>query len=129
MKIWGLTKKYKALSWWENFMGGHTNIGPVTIFGANAMNWAVNIRTKKWGYICFTLPVLARFRRRANTGKLYFDWYFYLSPNGTPWAATFYIGTISTYKRNAKVRLKIFGHGFDSNKKRDELYKLNQMLE
>lgn len=26
-------KRYQALSWWENFMGGHISIGPVTIYG------------------------------------------------------------------------------------------------
>jgi len=74
-------KEYRSLSWWENFMGGHVSFGPVTIFGENAMHWAVNIKTKRWGYICFRLPL-----------RCFGQWwpvYFYCSPNGTPWAATF----------------------------------------
>lgn len=109
-------------------MGGHITIGNVTIFGANAMSWAVNIRTKKFGYICFTLPALSRWRT-TKSGKKTFEWYFYLSPNGTPWAATFYRGSIGAYKRNAEVRRLKFGHGFDSSKHYDELYRLNQTLE
>jgi hypothetical protein len=31
-------------------MGGHINIGPITFYGENG-HWAVNIRTKRWGYI------------------------------------------------------------------------------
>lgn len=48
--------RYPALSWWENHAGGHVNFGPVTIYGENAMHWAVNIRT--WGgWFCFRLPL------------------------------------------------------------------------
>lgn len=74
-------KKYRSLTWWENFMGGHISIGPITIYGENAMHWAVNVKTKRWGYICFRLP----FRCFGRWHPLY----FYVSPNGTPWAATF----------------------------------------
>lgn len=76
-------KKYKSLSWWENFMGSHLSMGPVTIYGENAMHWAVNIRTNRWGYICFRLP-LRCFGR-------WWPMYFYISPDATPWAATFSI--------------------------------------
>lgn len=117
MKIWGIHKKYSALSWWENFMGGHVNIGNMTIYGANAMCWVVNISTKRWGYICFTLPSISRFRRRHG-------YYFYLSPNGTPWASTFYIGNKKEAQR-ARIRKHIFGHGFNTDKYRDDLRKLN----
>jgi hypothetical protein len=116
MKIWGIHKKYKSLSWCENFLSGHISIGRLTIYGKNAMNWTVNFSTKKWGYICFTLPFRSNWKRM----------YFYLSPNGTPWAATYYRGNNSvSEKRYAKIRKKIFGHGFDSNKYHDELYDLN----
>lgn len=124
MKIWGIHKEYKALSWWANFTGGHISIGPITIYGANAMNWTVNIRTKKFGYICFTLPALARFRKTKD-GKLIFQWYFYLSPNGTPWASTFYIGSNREERIRAKIRRYNFGHGFSTDKNRKELYALN----
>lgn len=81
MYIWGITKKYKALSWWQNFMSGHISIGPVTIYGENAMHWAVNIYLKKRKtYFCFRLP----FRCFGKWWPLY----VYMSPNGTPSSAT-----------------------------------------
>jgi hypothetical protein len=124
MNVWGITKKYKDLTWWENFMGGHISIGPVTIFGANAMRWSVNIRTRRWGYICFTLPVLARYITRRD-GSRWWEWYFYLSPNGTPWAATFYRGSDKQEAIRSAIRKLNFGHGFDTQKLKDELYSLN----
>lgn len=125
MNIWGVNKKYPALSWWENFMGGHVSILNITIFGANAMNWAVNIRTRKWGYICFSLPAIARFKT-SRDGYRYFEWYFYLSPNATPWACTFYRGIDKQEQIRARIRKFNFGHGFNSKKFRNELYALNQ---
>ena len=78
-------KKYKGQSWFENFMGGHIDIGPTTIYGENAMHWAVNIRTKK-GYLCFRLPVRC-------FGK-WWPLYCYMSPDGTPSNATkWYLGS------------------------------------
>lgn len=62
---------------------GHITIGPVIIYGANAMHWAVNIKTKRWGWVCFRLP----FRCFGKWWPLY----FYCSPDGTPTAATFII--------------------------------------
>lgn len=76
-------KEYQSFTWWESFMAGHISLGPVTIFGENAMHWAVNIRTKRWGYICFRLP----FRCFGR----WWPMYFYISPNTTPWASTFCI--------------------------------------
>ena len=77
IRIWGIHKKYKGLSWCENFLGGHINLGKrITIYGENAMNWAVNISTKK-GWLCFTLPTWRRILHKDQ-------WYIYLSPNGTP---------------------------------------------
>ena len=80
-------KKYPSLSFAENFLGGHFEIGPITIYGENAMHWAINIETK-WGYVCFRLPVRC-------FGK-WWPLYFYISPNGTPSAATFKIGNPHT---------------------------------
>jgi hypothetical protein len=77
-----LKKRYPHLSFAENFLGGHLNIGPVTIYGENAMHWAVNIRSR-WGYICFRLP----FRSMGRWWPLY----FYVSPDATPGRATFII--------------------------------------
>lgn len=128
MKIWGIHKKYVGLSWWENFMGGHISFLGITVFGANAMRWSVNISTKRWGYICFTLPVLARFITRRD-GSKWWEWYFYLSPNGTPWASTFYRGSNENEKIRAQIRKLNFGHGFNTDKFRNELYALNQKFE
>lgn len=72
-------KKYPDLSFAENFLGGHWDIGPITIYGENAMQWAVNVRTKK-GYLCFRLPIRC-------FGK-WWPLYCYMSPDGTPNNAT-----------------------------------------
>jgi hypothetical protein len=77
-----MKKRYPSLSFWENFLGGHINIGPITIYGENAMHWAVDIRSR-WGYVCFRLPFRC-FNR-------WWPLYFYISPNATPQQATFII--------------------------------------
>lgn len=89
-----------------SYLSGHANLGPVTIFGLNAMHWGVTIKSKKYGRICFRLPLpcFGRFPRL----------YFYLSPNGTPWASTFCIGLGAKEKAKAILRRKEFGHNFDS---------------
>lgn len=66
-----LSRLYK----WE----GHVSFGPITIFGANAMHWTTQIKTR-WGYVCF---------RPTTKG---WPWKLYISPNATPWAAIFAIG-------------------------------------
>ncbi len=104
--LFGKKAKYEGLNWFE--MGGHITIGKMTIYGANAMCWAVNIRTKKWGYICFTLPSI---RRR----KYKFGHYFYLSPNGTPCACTYYRGIDKNERIRADIRKLNLGHNFDAN--------------
>ncbi len=100
-------KKYPSLSFWENFLGGHVNIGPITIYGENAMHWGVNIWTKKFGYICFRLPVRC-------FGK-WWPLYFYTSPNATPWASTFYRGEPPGMAEEAAHRRHLYGFRFDTN--------------
>lgn len=112
--LFGKKPKYETLSWWENFMGGHLNIGNVTIYGENAMCWSVNIRTKRWGVVCFTLPSITR--KKYKQGH-----YFYLSPNGTPWASTFYRGYDKQEVVRAQIRKMNFGHNFKVND--SEIYK------
>ena len=76
-------KRYPNLSFAENFMGGHVRLGPVVVYGENAMHWAVNIWTDKWGYVCFRLPF-----------RCFGQWWpmdFYGSPNATPGSATFWL--------------------------------------
>lgn len=109
-------KKYKTLSWQENFFGGHINIGNITIYGENAMHWAVNIRNTPWGYVCFRLPI-----------RCFGQWwplYLYASPNATPWGATFYLGN-KNERLKAKKRLSVFGHNFSISKHEDELFEIN----
>jgi len=116
---------YKCIEYkLDKYLGEHISIGNITIYGHNAMHWAVNIHTKKFGYICFRLPLPI------------FDWnrpiwkplYLFFSPNGTPWAATFLIGKTDRPKdkKLAKIRYKKFGHNFNSEKHYKELCKINE---
>lgn len=99
-------KKYPSLSFAENFLGGHKTIGPVTIYGENAMHWAVNIKTRRWGYVCFRLP----FRCFGRWWPLY----FYCSPDATPGSSTVAVGPrfSKTEKLMARIRRHLFGHNF-----------------
>jgi hypothetical protein len=124
--IIGKKAKYPALSWWENFMSGHINIGKrITIFGENAMRWQINIRTKRWGVICFT-PPFKTFGKRNGC-------HIYFSPNGTPWASTYYksIAFENNWQEEirAKIRKKNFDHGFDTDLNRDKLRALNNKFD
>jgi hypothetical protein len=104
----------------KDFMSGHIVIGKnIVIYGRNAMHWGVTIYTKKYGYICFRLPLFCY-------GKWY-PLYLYFSPNATPWASTFMLGKkhnrdhyyLSYYRR------KILGHNFDDEKHYHILCKIN----
>jgi len=70
----------------EKYLGGHISIGNITIYGWNAMHVAIQIWTKRWGFICFHPP-----GRLLGYGKRC-PWYFYISPNATPWGASFGFG-------------------------------------
>lgn len=91
----------------ENFLSGHISIGNLTIYGRNAMHWGVNLYTKKYGYICFRLP-LPCFGR-------WWPLYFYCSPNATPWASTFMLGRKHDQENwcRARIRYSCFGHNFE----------------
>ena len=67
----------------EKYLGGHINIGRLTIYGFNAMHVAFNYMTDKT-YLCFHPPIKC-------FGK-WWPWYFYISRNGTPWLATWGCG-------------------------------------
>lgn len=94
------------------FLTGHISIGQLTIYGRNAMHWGITLRTKKYGYICTRLPL-------PCFGK-WFPMYLYFSPNGTPWASTFFIGKKHSFDdwATANLRFKYLGHNFnpDSNR-------------
>jgi hypothetical protein len=65
--------------WWDRmidrWLGGHLTIGPVTVYGRNAMHFAVNIRSR-WGWICFKPP--------TRCYGVWWPWYFYISEDATP---------------------------------------------
>lgn len=69
--------------WWARVFPGHITIGPIVIYGFNAMHGAVNIHTR-WGWICFhpTMRICGR----------WWAWYFYISPDATPQSATYRLG-------------------------------------
>lgn len=77
----------------------------VTIYGANAMWFAVQFHTRRWGWIVFRPP----------TWNPHFKWKFYASANGTPGCATFAIGPgiSNEEKRRAWIRRQMLGHNFD----------------
>jgi hypothetical protein len=61
--------------WIDRWFGGHWTIGPVTVYGRNAMHFAVNIRSR-WGWICFKPP--------TRCYGVWWPWYFYISEDATP---------------------------------------------
>jgi hypothetical protein len=102
------------------WLSGHVSVGPITVYGRNAMHWGVTISTHRWGYICFRLP-LRCFGR-------WWPLYFYLSPNGTPWASTFYLGQdrrCDRTKMRARMRREFFGHNFDVEENYAALRQIN----
>lgn len=105
----------------ERWFGGHVHFAGVTIYGRNAMHWGVNIWTRRWGYICFRLP-LSCFGR-------WWPLYFYVSPNATPWAATFLVGHEDESSLNARKRRLAFGHNFDVDAHYQELSRINGYAE
>jgi hypothetical protein len=104
----------------ERVLDGHVTIGPVTLYGANAMHWGVTISTRRWGYVCFRLPL-----------PCYGAWwplYFYCSPNATPWASTFYRSTARWDRGDrarADERRRRFGHAFSTSVHSDELQQIH----
>lgn len=73
---------YSANKILDKLFGGHITIGKLTIYGRNAMHFAVHYRLKNT-IMCFRLPLFCFGR--------WWPLYFYLSPNGTPSSATFSI--------------------------------------
>jgi hypothetical protein len=83
------------------------------------MHWGVNVHTKRWGFVCFRLP-LTCFGR-------WWPLYFYVSPNATPWASTFHRGgwRSERERERAEQRRAAFGHNFDTDVHRVELGRIN----
>lgn len=108
--LFGKKAEYEGMSWWFNFARGHVSLfsGKLIIHGANAMNWAVKFKTRKFGWICFTLPVIARLRSKDGL-------YLYFSPDGTRSSSTFYIGKDKFQKKRTKLIREKLGHNWDTN--------------
>ena len=98
----------------QKYLGGHIDIGrKITIYGFNAMHVALDIYHKRYGHICFHPQLPQAF---FGIGKKW-SWYFYISPNATPWASTFAIGpgNYKHDKKSAKLRKKLFGYIYNTD--------------
>lgn len=95
------------MSFFKKYLGGYFSIGRLTVSGFNAMHVAFSFHTYRWGYLCFHPTV------RMN--GYWWRWYFYASPNGTPWASTFAIGPglDPVDKASAPLRRLILGHNYN----------------
>lgn len=112
------------MKWYEKKLAGHISFivfkWRVVIYGFNAMHVAINVGTYRWGYLCFHPP----FKVFGH----WWPWYFYISPNATPWASTYAIGP-GVSKRDkalAAKRRRLFGDNFDTTKNAEALQSLNQ---
>lgn len=104
----------KVSEWCSEHLGGHiSGRWPMlwTLYGFNAMHVCLNVWTRRWGWICFHPPV-PRFLLGMRA-----PWYLYISPNATPWAATWGVGPgIDRESRSGmRWRRENLGHGFDSD--------------
>lgn len=107
--------------WTRKHMHGHKSIGRWTFYGDNAMHFAGHVWTRRWGYVCWrptTFWVDGDGRIRADR------WYFYVSPNATPWAATYAAGPGfgRQTKREATGRRRRYGHAFDTRILHPDMY-------
>jgi len=112
---------------------GHFSIGNLTVFGDNAMHFGCHYWTKKYGYICWRLPIPCGITDKILYGdKLYWEpLYFYLSPNATPWGATYVLGRRFTHRDKAKAatrRIQL-GHNFQYDSENEDInYQILKMI-
>lgn len=78
----GINKSRYEPRWIDRHSGG-LYVYPVAISFANAMHWAVDVRTP-WGFLC-AHPTTSTF------GKVW-PWYAYFSPDATPQSALWGFG-------------------------------------
>ena len=99
--------------WLERHFGGYISFKIfgiyVVLYGFNAMHVALNVYMPHIGWICFH-PDIHFYGCR-------WPWKFYVSPNGTPWAATIAIGPGigKIDKRRATRRRRLWGIYYDCN--------------
>jgi hypothetical protein len=115
---------------------GHKHFKNLTVYGDNAMHFGCTYWTKKFGYICFRLPLPCGIADKLRYGKgNRLHWrplYFYISRNATPWAAVFMIG--KKHNRTdwvlARVRKAAFGWKYNSDDEyqHERLYQINNIL-
>jgi hypothetical protein len=55
--------------------------------------------------------------------------YFYLSPNGTPWACTYYRGYNKNEQIRADIRKMHLGHGFNTTLNWGKLRAINEKFD
>lgn len=87
--------------WQDKWFRGHVSWGPLTVYGANAMHWALNLKTP-WGYLCFH-PTTRTFGTR-------WPWSLYLSRDATPSIAAWAFGP--GVDRQDKMALLLRRHGY-----------------
>jgi hypothetical protein len=73
-----------------------------------AMHGAINVRTKRWGWVCFHPPL--------RSFGAWWPGYFYCSPDGTPGMSTFYLGRgqFCDDEGRAAERRRLYGHNFNT---------------
>lgn len=124
--------KKKIGKFLDKKIGEHVSKGKLTIYGDNAMHFGVTYKTKKYGYICFRLPIPCGIVDYFlyNDKPRWIHLYFYLSPNATPWASTFMLGKKHDSKNwaLARVRRRRFGHNFNTEVYEKELRKINNII-
>jgi hypothetical protein len=78
--LYVVTPRTYPARWQDRLFRGHVSVGPVVLYGANAMHWAINVWA--FGYWWCVHP-----RTRTFGG----DWpaYFYVSRDATPTRARF----------------------------------------
>lgn len=81
----------------------------ITVFHDNPKSgtgFTIRIRTEKFGWICVRPPIMNPWSRC----------YLYVSPNATPWAATYVVGPgiSKDDKEYAPIRRMVLGHNFDA---------------
>lgn len=106
----------RIMEWMQSKLSGHLSLSfgalSLTVYGFNAMHVAVNLYTPRWGYLCLHPPMY-------HVGRWH-PWYFYTSPNATPWASTFAVGPGVGWqdKQSARLRRVVLGWQFSA----DDLY-------
>jgi hypothetical protein len=109
----------------------HFSIGRLTVYGDNAMHFGCTFWTKKFGYVCFRLPLPCNISNKILYGDK-IRWqplYLYCSPNATPWASTFMLGFNKLERVKAKLRRILLGHNFNYDSENEDFnYKIMKKI-